>query len=348
MLFFLILSVSSFLSAGENYTVYTTNQSDYHQFTIQSGDVLIIWQTFPFRVQLLLDLDLTAISPSPIYISGDSIERVPLTVPFVLFTPQTSTDSLFLQTYKLVNVSVWAFNDSFCQNETAVLVSGDSARFRMNYLSDFLQPRCFFPIVSQNFFTFDYWVDPNMHFESPWLSVYTAINFSNQRGPWFNQTGAISKAAAVNPIFFIATGVHSRSQLAINLNFTNNDTILGNSCQFSQSPVWNGSTLITTSDSNLIYQKQCVLPQESETMWMYLAYAFIADGSLAIIIVIAWCKFRQWQQGNEKLEKGLLSIGQHVPLGSQPLFGRSTSLVSLEGETIQKGGRKSLDGSVWD
>jgi hypothetical protein len=327
MLIALALPSAVLSAAPKDYILCVSNHSDYQTFTLTSDDVLLIFaNTSGLVFQILLDANDSSVSSPIAYIYGStSLESTPLTVPFVLFSPASVDDFVIVKPTRALNISVWSLNRSVCGSYTSVLASDAEARFRLNYAEDSVGLRCFFPHVMTKWLTFDYWVDANVRFDSPSIAVYTADNWSAGLGPWLNQTSPISKAQTTKPVFFTVMGMHRRSQLAINLNFTTDGGAVQLGCEFRTSPVWNGSGLIEPSETDLSYKQDCQVSGGSKTMWMYLAYGFIADGSLLLVVAIAWCKFRQWHKNGDGRDVMLMSLGQ----GRQN-FARRGSLSNVE------------------
>jgi hypothetical protein len=69
--------------------------------------------------------------------------------------------------------------------------------------------------------------------------------------------------------------------------------------------------MTSSSDAGLDYRTQCTIPS-SVTMWMYIWYTLFAGGSMVIIVLVGYWKFRQWQ-----------AEGVQVPSQKdyQPVFG---------------------------
>jgi hypothetical protein len=193
---------------------------------------------------------------------------------------------------------------------------------------DSLNTRCFFIQTTPHDLVFDYWLDANPRFAAPFLDVYTCVNVTNGRGPLYHQTAPISKARVPGPLLFAVTDVHKASQLALNVNFTDENLSITEPCEFGASPIWNGSGLTLKDDPNIVHLKQCNGTNESEVLWMYLAYEFVADAVLVAIITAAWCAFRHWQRQKPDV---LQTVGQKQQY--QPQFGRrgsSNSLMSID------------------
>jgi hypothetical protein len=293
--------------------VYWANHTGHHRFTLRSNDTFAVATDTPgLEVQILIEADLETTPgvfldlPSPPYSQN-------LSLPFLLFSPDSLPAMVALKTtLPSVNISAWTINRSLCQSVSSVFFSGDGARFRVNYMGDFMSTRCFFQLLEVRNLTVDYWVYANPRFGDPFIGVYTAGNITTGRGPWINQTQGISKVQVREPVFFTATGVHGSSQLALNVNFSATNPELANVCQFQRSPIWNGTRLINPVEPNFGYLEKCNGSGGSETMWMYLAYAFVADASLVVITVIAWLAFRHWQRQGARL---LVSLKPHERRG---------------------------------
>jgi hypothetical protein len=313
-------------SSSESYILYEGNHTGYHRFTLEREEFFgIVMKTAGLEIQVLIELDFPTLSSVSFFIS--EMTPIVLTFPAILFSPASLPAYLLLNAdIPSVNISVWTINQSLCHSASSVLMCGDSGRFRFNYKADALETRCFFPLTSFRNLTFDFWVDS---FNHPLMEVYTDVNITNGRGPWLSQTLPISKAHPLKPVFFTVTGVHSKSQVALNLNFSGSHPELENACEFQQSLVWNGTKLSQPENPNLDHREQCNVQEESATTWIYLASTFVADGSLGIIVLVAWCAFRRWQKQEEKL----ILTGESKQQ-SQPIFGRQRgdeSLSSFEG-----------------
>jgi hypothetical protein len=225
-----------------------------------------------------------------------------------LFEP-ANPKSIRLSSSASFNFSVWAFQRSICSSQVSVFASQSSARFRRRYREK-CSAYCFFTIGSIAGGAFDNFIVPNRKFSDPYLAVYSQSSIPNATF-WVSSTEQISESFRES-IFFGVSDVYPDAQWALNLELNSSQSEL---CDFRGSPVYNGETVVQpTTDSD--HRAQCEGFPGATTMWMYLAYAFVADGSILVITVVAYLQFRRWSA--EKSVPG--REGTHFgPLADRPL-----------------------------
>jgi hypothetical protein len=267
------------------------------------SDSLVSVFLFPVATMPSSVLMFDSRSPEPIY----------LTDPFFVYDPIPVTEMTGLYFTTPMNFSIWTFRRPLCDSHVSVFGASGAARFRLNYNVDEAR-RCFFMIDTSTNNSFDYFVRSDSHHARPTLSVYTDWSIANTSA-WIQQTDDVSKQLADKPIFFAVDGVARHSQWAVNINFSYTDSALTEACLFKESPIFDGTNLTSRNDAALNHQTQCTIPSRV-TMWMYIWYTLFAGGSMVVIVLVAYCKFRKWQAEE-------IQVPSHKDY--QPVFGSQAS-----------------------
>jgi hypothetical protein len=293
------MSVIVFFSFGASaIEIYEMNGTAFTAISVDGNNsIVFFWHDWGPKNETdsLVSVFLFPFDPLPSSVQiydSHSTDPVRLTDPFFVYDPLPLRQVLVLYINAPMNFSIWTFKRPLCDSHVSVFGASGAARFRLNYNEDEAR-RCFFMMDTSTNNSFDYFVRSDSHHALPTLSVYTNWSITNSSA-WIQTTGDVSKQLADTPIFFAVESVAEHSQWALNINFSHGDSWLAAACLFRGSPLFDGTNMTSSSDAGLDYRTQCTIPS-SVTMWMYIWYTLFAGGSMVIIVLVGYWKFRQWQ-----------------------------------------------------
>jgi hypothetical protein len=292
--------------------------------------------TFSFAPHLVAEFLFATLSPDSIVIDPHNLT---LNTSYFLFqvSDPNVVSGIDLKFSAPTNFSVWAINRTLCNSTISVFGSGSNSRFRVNYHAA-ESVRCFFTIDPDANKSFDYFMMAKPESKHI-LNVYT--NSSIAAGTSWPRPSPYANTQCSEPLFFRVLSVAESSQLAININFTYYAPYLESACLFTESPIYDGMNLTSPHNDNLEHKMDCTLVSSSP-MWMYLAYTFIAVGSLVILVIVGYVLFRNWSKETGVISDEKVFVSVNDQMGENPqgesinasplLFPRSPSFGSRTDE----------------
>ena len=221
--------------------------------------------------------------------------NVNLTKPHFLFIGSGTVNITFPAT-KGMDFRVWVIPTSWCEDRASAFAANASSRFRLQSVGKG-ERRCIFTINADEDKEFILFSRGSPDSGQP--VVFAITNESLRNGTfWISGRDELPRTTTSSPVFYGYSDVAEGGEWALNVNFSNVESDLLNSCFFEGTLVYDGITMNDTTTSSVQHIYQCGVT-ESEKTWVYIMFAILLLISVIIIVGIGMCCYRSWNNAGE-------------------------------------------------
>lgn len=260
-----------------------------------------IGESYDFRISnssLSVEFTFATEDPASITIGANN---TPLTKPFFLLE---GTNSVKLSFAQETRAALWAFPESLCDGHVSVFGSNEESRFRAKF-SNYQTKWCIFPLNSGPSGAFIMFQRPSPELSNV-LFAYDSNSLSHNRS--LAETRWESDEIDFTELVFFGINSTMDTEWALNIEFSEYENPLRNTCIFDDSPVYDGGFMNETNVYDVEYISMCGYDTSVVMDLVIYAILFVITlpGSAAACY---WC-YQSWQH------EGVYDVSAEVSLTS--------------------------------